>query len=55
MTHDPLLPQNWMPLLVGIEPKDTTKPKIGIKKDVLLATRKENTSDFSQTAKLEKF
>ena len=45
-----LLPQNWVHLLVGVEPKDTTKPKIGRKKDVLLALSKENIEDFSQTS-----
>ena len=29
--------------------KDITKPKMGRKKDLLLATRKENTGDLSQS------
>ena len=43
---DPLLPmspQNWVHLLVGVEPKDITKPKIRRGKDLLLAASKENT------------
>ena len=45
-----MLPKNWVPLLVGVEPKDTTKPKIGRRKDLLLAVRKENTGDLSQSS-----
>ena len=47
--------------MMDIEPKDTTKPKIGRRKDLLsLAASKENTGDLSkavspQTAKLGKF
>ena len=44
-----LLPQNWVHLLVGVEPKDTTKPKIGRRNDLLLAASKENTRDLSQS------
>ena len=29
-----------------VEPKDTTKPKIGRKKDLLLVASKEDTTDF---------
>ena len=36
-------------LLVGIEPKDTTKAKSGRRKDLLLAARKENTGGLSQS------
>ena len=43
-----LLPENWVRLLVGVEPKDTTKPKSGGRKDLLLAASKENTEDLSQ-------
>ena len=35
--------------MVGIETKDTTKPKIGRRKNLLLAARKENTGDLSQS------
>ena len=34
----PLL-ENWFTL---VNPKDTTKPKFGIRKDILLAASKEN-------------
>ena len=45
--------------MVGIKPKDTPKPK-NMRKDLLLAIRKENTKDLSQssvspTAKLGQF
>ena len=33
----PLLPKKWVCLLAGVEPKDTTKPKSGRRKDLLLA------------------
>ena len=45
---DNLLPKNWANILVGIEPMDTTKPKI-IRKDLLLVPSKENTKDPSQS------
>lgn len=32
---------------MGVEPKHTTKPKCGIRKDLLLAAGKENTKDCS--------
>ena len=41
-----LLPENWVCLLVGVEPKDTTKPKIRRRKELLLAACKENTGIF---------
>ena len=44
-----MLPENWVRLLVGIEPIDTTKPKTGRRKDVLLAESKENTGDLFQS------
>ena len=55
-----MLPENCVCLLVGIEPKDTTKPKSRRKKDLLLAASEENTRDLPkavspQTAKLGKF
>ena len=37
-------------LLVGMEPKDTTKPKIRKRKDLLLVASKENTRDVSQSS-----
>ena len=45
-----LLPENWSHLVVGIEPKDTTKPKSGRRKDLLLAARKESTGGLSQSS-----
>ena len=47
----PMLPQNWVRLLVVVQPKNTTKPKIRRKKDLLLlAVSKENTEDLSQSS-----
>ena len=43
------LPQNWIHLLVGVKPKDTTKPQIGKRKDLLLAASKKNTGHFSES------
>ena len=43
-----LLLKTWVSLLVGVEPKDTTKPKIRRRKDLLLAASKENTGNLSQ-------
>ena len=37
-------------LLVGMEPKDTTKPKIRKRKDLLLVASKEDTRDVSQSS-----
>ena len=45
-----LLPEHWVCLLMGVEPKDTTKPKIGRRKDPLLAASKENTGNISQSS-----
>ena len=46
-----MLPENWVHLLVGVEPKDTTKPKIGRRKDLLLlVASKENTGELSQSS-----
>ena len=45
-----LLPQNCIPLLVGVEPKDTTKAKIRRRRDLLPAASKENTRDISQSS-----
>ena len=37
--------------MAGVEPKDTTKPKIGRRKELLLiAASKENTGDLSQSS-----
>ena len=55
-----LLPEKWVLFLVGVESKDSTKPKSGKRKDLLLAASKENTGGLSQsrvlsqTAKLGK-
>ena len=43
-----MLPENLVCLLVDVEPKDTTKPKIWRRKDLLLTGSKENTRDLSQ-------
>ena len=45
-----VLPKNWVCLLVDVEPKDTTKPEIKRRKDLLLAANKENTGDPSQSS-----
>ena len=42
-----VLPENRVCLLVDVEPKDTIKPK-SRRKDLLLATSKENTWNLSQ-------
>lgn len=44
-----MLPQNWVHLLVGIEAKDTTKPKSEWRRDLLLQASKEDTGDISQS------
>ena len=36
--------------MVAIEPKGTTKPKIGRRKDLLPASSKGNTGDISQSS-----
>ena len=43
------LPKNRVLLLLGVEPKDTAKPKIRRRKDLFLAASKENTGDLSQS------
>ena len=44
-----MLPQNWVCLLVCAKPTDTTKPKIGRGKGLLLLmASEENTRDLSQ-------
>ena len=46
-----MFPKNWVFLLVSVEPKDTTKPKIRRRKDLLLlAAGKENTGDLAQSS-----
>lgn len=45
-----LLPEYWVHLLIGVEPKDTTKPKSRKRKDLLLAAGKENLGDLSQSS-----
>ena len=55
-----LLLKNWTHLLLGVEPKDTTKPNSRRREDSLLEISKENTEDISQsnfspTAILERF
>lgn len=42
-----LLPENWVRNLVSVEPKDTTKPGIRKRKNLLLAASKKNTGDLS--------
>lgn len=42
------LPQNRVRLLLGVEPKDTAKPKIR-RKDLFLAASKEDAGDLSQS------
>ena len=50
MSETKILPENWVHLLVGVEPKATTKPKMERRKDLLLATSKENTGDLSPSS-----
>ena len=45
-----MLPPNWVHLLVGVEPKGTTRPEIGRRKALLLAARKENSQGLSQSS-----
>ena len=43
------VPENWVHLLMGIKPLDTTKPKNRRRKDLLLfAASKWNPGDLSQ-------
>ena len=44
-----MLPEDCIRLLVGVEPKDKTKPKIGRREDLLLAASKVNNGDLSQS------
>ena len=43
-----LLPENCICSLVIAKPRDTTKPKTGRRKNLLLAVNKENTEDLSK-------
>ena len=42
-----MLPENWVCLLVSVEPIDTTKPKLGRRKDSLLVESKEKQASFN--------
>ena len=46
-----LLPENWVRNLVSVEPKDTTKPGIRKRKNLLLAASKKNTGDIPQSSR----
>ena len=45
-----LLPENWVHVLVGTEPKETPKPKFGGRRELLLAEGKNTTEDLSQSS-----
>ena len=46
-----LLSENWVHLFVGVEPIDTTNPKLRLMKDLLfLSVSKENNRDLSQNS-----
>ena len=45
-TDKALSPENWICLLVSVEPKCTTKPKRGRRKDLLLAASKGTPEVF---------
>ena len=47
---NPVLPENGVSLLRGVEPKDTSKPKIRRRRDLLLAAGVENTGNLSQSS-----
>ena len=47
---NPVLPENWVCLLRGVEPKDTSKAKIRRRRDLLLAAGVENTGNLSQSS-----
>ena len=42
-----VLPENWVSLFVGVEPKDTVKLKSKRRNDLFLAASKVNTVDRS--------
>ena len=56
MTHDIvaflLLPENWVHLLVGTEPKETPKPNFGGRRDLLLAESKNTTKQYLPNSKI---
>ena len=43
-----MLPENWVHLLVDVEPKDATKGKSERRTHLLFAISRENTGDLSQ-------
>ena len=46
-----MLAENWVHLLVAVELIDTTKPKVGRRKNLLLlAASEENTGDLLQSS-----
>ena len=45
-----VFPENQVCLLVGVKPKDTTKPKIWRRKDLLLLAASKNTGGLSQSS-----
>jgi len=45
-----MLSENWVYLLVSFKPKNTTKPKMGRRMNLLLAASKDNTGDLSQSS-----
>ena len=45
-----LLPKNWVHLLVGVEPNDTTRPKRRRTKLLLAATKETTTGKLSQSS-----
>ena len=47
---NPVLPENGVSFLRGVEPKDTSKPKIRRRRDLLLAAGVENTGNLSQSS-----
>ena len=45
-----LLPENWVHVLVGTEPKEKPKPKFGGRTELLLAESKNTSEDLSQSS-----
>ena len=45
-----VFPDDWVCLLVGGQPKGTTKPKMGRRKDFLLATTEESILQLSRSS-----
>ena len=50
MNNNIMLRENWVHLLASVEPKETTKPNIGRREDLLFAESKQNTEDLSQSS-----